>query len=186
MGSSLLASPTVNIFIRAFLDKTGAFSLHHQLPTYLSVFFNLQIENQIENQAISVVRLILLRLDSGKKLLNADLNTLKLWIAIDLSICVSGFLQIPDAICDQYQDQYQELNQILEVFMGQLRQLFSLKSTGFYKGTSGTSVLLTSARGFREWELDVLARQHACSLRQCGATLRSLSRLERRLATLRM
>ncbi|KAI3506921.1 hypothetical protein L1887_21564 [Cichorium endivia] len=72
----------------------------------------------------------------------------------------------------------QELNQIFEVFMGQLRQLFALKSTGFYKGTSGTSVLLTSAKGFTEWELDVLARQHACyNLRQCGATLGSLSRL---------
>ncbi|KAL4558570.1 hypothetical protein LXL04_036771 [Taraxacum kok-saghyz] len=72
----------------------------------------------------------------------------------------------------------QELNQIFEVFMGQLRQLFGLKSTGFYKGTSGTSVLLSSQRGFTEWELDVLARQHACyNLRQCGATLGSLSRL---------
>ncbi|KAI3767392.1 hypothetical protein L2E82_17490 [Cichorium intybus] len=172
----------------------------------IRVFFNLQIENQIENQAISVVRLILLRLDSGKKLLNADLNTLKLWIAISIarhrseienqfpgspSILVFVFqvffkFQMQFVFQDQYQDQYQELNQILEVFMGQLRQLFSLKSTGFYKGTSGTSLLLTSARGFREWELDVLARQHACSLRQCGATLRSLSRLERRLATLRM
>ena len=45
----------------------------------------------------------------------------------------------------------QELNQIFEVFMGQLRQLFGLKSTGFYKGTSGTSVLLSSQRGFTEW-----------------------------------
>ncbi|XP_024982169.1 GPI transamidase component PIG-S [Cynara cardunculus var. scolymus] len=72
----------------------------------------------------------------------------------------------------------QELNQIFEVFMGQLRQLFGLKSTGFYKGASGSSILLASERGFTEWELDVLARQHACfNLRQCGTTLGSLSRL---------
>ncbi|KAL7584806.1 hypothetical protein Lser_V15G41950 [Lactuca serriola] len=72
----------------------------------------------------------------------------------------------------------QEVNQIFEVFMGQLRQLFGLKSSGFHKGTSGTSLLLASERGFTEWELDVLARQHACyNLRQCGATLGSLSRL---------
>ncbi|MFS7954058.1 putative phosphatidylinositol-glycan biosynthesis class S protein [Helianthus anomalus] len=72
----------------------------------------------------------------------------------------------------------QELNQIFEVFMGQLRQLFGLKSTGFYKGSSGTSVLLASERGFTEWELDALARQHACyNLQQCGTTLGSLSRL---------
>ncbi|KAI7744787.1 hypothetical protein M8C21_030273 [Ambrosia artemisiifolia] len=72
----------------------------------------------------------------------------------------------------------QELNQIFEVFMGQLRQLFGLKSTGFYKGASGTFVLLSSERGFTEWELDALARQHACyNLQQCGTTLGSLSRL---------
>ncbi|KAK1437375.1 hypothetical protein QVD17_03166 [Tagetes erecta] len=72
----------------------------------------------------------------------------------------------------------QELNQIFEVFMGQLRQLFGLKSTGFYKGASGTSILLASERGFSQWELDALARQHACyNLQQCGTTLGSLSRL---------
>ncbi|XP_071716122.1 uncharacterized protein [Rutidosis leptorrhynchoides] len=72
----------------------------------------------------------------------------------------------------------EELNQIFEVFLGQLRQLFGLKSTGFYKGASGTSVLLASERGFTEWELDALARQYACyNLRQCGTTLGSLSRL---------
>ncbi|KAI3809761.1 hypothetical protein L1987_19361 [Smallanthus sonchifolius] len=72
----------------------------------------------------------------------------------------------------------QELNQIFEVFMGQLRQLFGLRSTGFYQGASGTSILLASERGFTEWELDALARQHACyNLQQCGTTLGSLSRL---------
>lgn len=45
----------------------------------------------------------------------------------------------------------QEVNQIFEVFMGQLRQLFGLKSSGFHKGTSGTSLLLASERGFTEW-----------------------------------
>nr|XP_043636056.1 GPI transamidase component PIG-S isoform X2 [Erigeron canadensis] len=68
--------------------------------------------------------------------------------------------------------------QIFEVFMGQLRQLFGLKSSGFYKGASGITILLDSERGFTEWELDALARQHACyNLRQCGTTLGSLSRL---------
>ncbi|KAI3668009.1 hypothetical protein L6452_43080 [Arctium lappa] len=46
----------------------------------------------------------------------------------------------------------QELNQILEVFMGQLQQLFGLKSTVFYKGASGSSILLASERGFTEWQ----------------------------------
>ncbi|PWA38579.1 GPI transamidase component PIG-S-related protein [Artemisia annua] len=72
----------------------------------------------------------------------------------------------------------QELNQVFEVFMGQLRQLFGLKSTGFYKSAFGTITLLGSERGFAQWELDALARQHArYNLHQCGTTLGSLSRL---------
>ncbi|GJU70522.1 GPI transamidase component PIG-S [Tanacetum coccineum] len=72
----------------------------------------------------------------------------------------------------------QELNQVFEVFMGQLRQLFGLKSTGFYKSTFGAITLLGSERGFSQWELDALARQHArYNLHQCGTTLGSLSRL---------
>ncbi|XP_059296497.1 uncharacterized protein LOC132049639 [Lycium ferocissimum] len=72
----------------------------------------------------------------------------------------------------------EELKMISEVFMGQLRQLFGLKSESLYVGGSATSVLLTSEKGFAEWELDVLSRHHTCfNLLQCGTTLGSLSRL---------
>lgn len=40
---------------------------------------------------------------------------------------------------------------ISEVFMGQLRQLFGLKSESLYVGGFATSVLLTSEKGFAEW-----------------------------------
>ncbi|XP_057473955.1 uncharacterized protein LOC130762283 [Actinidia eriantha] len=73
---------------------------------------------------------------------------------------------------------HQDLEKIFEVFMGQLRQLFGLKSNNLYVGTSGTFVLLASERGFTEWELDVLSRQHTCfNLLSCTTTLGSLSRL---------
>nr|XP_033514049.1 GPI transamidase component PIG-S isoform X2 [Nicotiana tomentosiformis] len=72
----------------------------------------------------------------------------------------------------------EDLKKISEVFMGQLRQLFGLKSENHYVGAFATSVLLTSAKGFAEWELDVLSRHHTCfNLLQCGTTLGSLSRL---------
>ncbi|CAI9774427.1 unnamed protein product [Fraxinus pennsylvanica] len=72
----------------------------------------------------------------------------------------------------------EESRKVFEVFMGQLRQLFGLKSDGLFVGASGTSALLASERGFSEWELDVLSRQHSCfNLLQCGTTLGSLSRL---------
>ncbi|XP_009775445.1 uncharacterized protein LOC107788859 isoform X2 [Nicotiana tabacum] len=72
----------------------------------------------------------------------------------------------------------EDLKKISEVFMGQLRQLFGLKSENHYVGAFATSVLLTSAKGFAEWELDVLSRYHTCfNLLQCGTTLGSLSRL---------
>lgn len=45
----------------------------------------------------------------------------------------------------------QDLKMISEVFMGQLRQLFGLKSKSFYAGGFTTSVLLTSDKGFAEW-----------------------------------
>jgi len=62
--------------------------------------------------------------------------------------------------------------------MGQFRQLFGLKSDNLYYGASGTSSLLASERGFTEWELDVLSRQHTCfNLHSCTTTLGSLSRL---------
>ncbi|KAJ7950461.1 GPI transamidase component PIG-S, related protein [Quillaja saponaria] len=72
----------------------------------------------------------------------------------------------------------QDLQTIFEVLMGQFRQLLGLKSDNLYVGVSGTSILLGSERGFTEWELDVLSRQHTCfNLRSCATTLGSLSRL---------
>ncbi|KAG6661031.1 GPI transamidase component PIG-S isoform X1 [Carya illinoinensis] len=72
----------------------------------------------------------------------------------------------------------QDLQKVFEVVMGQFRQLFGLKSNNVYVGASGTSSLLASERGFTEWELDVLSRQHTCfNLHSCATTLGSLSRL---------
>ncbi|XP_057964840.1 uncharacterized protein LOC131155610 isoform X1 [Malania oleifera] len=73
---------------------------------------------------------------------------------------------------------HQELQRVFEVSMGQLRQLFGLKSDNLYVGASGTAKLLASERGFAEWELDLLARHHTCfNLISCSTTLGSLSRL---------
>lgn len=73
---------------------------------------------------------------------------------------------------------FQDVQNIVEIFMGQLRQLFGLKSESFYVGSSGRVNLLASESGFTKWELDVLSRQHACfNLQSCANTLGSLSRL---------
>ncbi|XP_021907519.1 GPI transamidase component PIG-S [Carica papaya] len=72
----------------------------------------------------------------------------------------------------------QDLEQVFEVFVGQVRQLFGLKSDSSYHGVSGTINLLYSERGFTEWEMDFLLRQHTCfNLHSCATTLDSLSRL---------
>ncbi|KAK1563656.1 hypothetical protein Q3G72_030733 [Acer saccharum] len=72
----------------------------------------------------------------------------------------------------------EDLQEVFEVFLGQFRQLFGLKSDNIYVGESGTFHLLPSERGFTEWELDVLSRQHTCfNLHSCVTTLGSLSRL---------
>ncbi|GFQ02705.1 GPI transamidase component pig-s [Phtheirospermum japonicum] len=72
----------------------------------------------------------------------------------------------------------EDLRKIFEVFISQLRQLFGLKSKGLFADAPGSLRLLTSDRGFTEWELDVLSRQHTCfNLLQCATTLGSLSRL---------
>ncbi|KAJ9169773.1 hypothetical protein P3X46_017927 [Hevea brasiliensis] len=72
----------------------------------------------------------------------------------------------------------QDLNKVFEVFMGQFRQLFGLKSESIYVGAYGEYNLLTSERGFTEWELDVLSRQHTCfNVHSSATTLGSLSRL---------
>lgn len=72
----------------------------------------------------------------------------------------------------------QDLQKVFEVFMGQFRQLFGLKSDNLYFGSSGTYSLLASEKGFTEWELDFLSRRHTCfNLHSCATTLGSLSRL---------
>ncbi|XP_044500940.1 GPI transamidase component PIG-S [Mangifera indica] len=72
----------------------------------------------------------------------------------------------------------EDLQEVFEVFMGQFRQLFGLKSDNLFVSTSDKFHLLPSERGFTEWELDVLSRQHSCfNLHSCATTLGSLSRL---------
>ncbi|KAL8092764.1 uncharacterized protein LOC141690153 isoform X2 [Apium graveolens] len=72
----------------------------------------------------------------------------------------------------------QDIEKVFEVFLGQLRQLFGLNSGSVYHDTSSTFTLLSTGKGFTEWELDFLSRQHTCyNLLQCGTTLGSLSRL---------
>ncbi|XP_025648802.1 uncharacterized protein [Arachis hypogaea] len=71
-----------------------------------------------------------------------------------------------------------DIQKLFEILMGQLRQLLGLKSDNLYVGQSGTYVLQGSERGFTQWELDVLSRNHVCfNLYSCAATLGSLSRL---------
>lgn len=78
----------------------------------------------------------------------------------------------------RYKISPEDLRRIFEVFVGQLRQLFGLKSNGFFGDRSGALQILASERGFTEWELDVLSRQHTCyNLLQCSTTLGSLYRL---------
>ncbi|XP_065873919.1 uncharacterized protein [Euphorbia lathyris] len=72
----------------------------------------------------------------------------------------------------------QDLQKVLEVCMGQVRQLFGFKSENIYIGAHGSCTLLPSERGFTEWELDFLSRQHTCfNLHSSVTTLGSLSRL---------
>ncbi|CAN7107634.1 hypothetical protein HID58_019982 [Brassica napus] len=72
----------------------------------------------------------------------------------------------------------QDLEQIVEVFLGQFRQLFGFKSEAIYTSELGSYKILPSERGFTEWELDVLSRKHTCfNLHSCATTLGSLSRL---------
>ncbi|CAH8290493.1 unnamed protein product [Eruca vesicaria subsp. sativa] len=72
----------------------------------------------------------------------------------------------------------QDLEQIVEVFLGQFRQLFGFKSEATYTSELGSYKILPSERGFTEWELDVLSRKHTCfNLHSCATTLGSLSRL---------
>ncbi|VAH83177.1 unnamed protein product [Triticum turgidum subsp. durum] len=72
----------------------------------------------------------------------------------------------------------QELMETLEIFIGQLRQLFGLKPNYHAHGMDVATKFLVSEKGFAQWELDLLYRHHACSnLLSCVATLESLSSL---------
>ncbi|XP_057756199.1 uncharacterized protein LOC130975416 [Arachis stenosperma] len=72
----------------------------------------------------------------------------------------------------------QDIQKLSGILMGQLRQLLGLKSDNLYVGQSGTYILQGSEKGFTQWELDVLSRNHVCfNLYSCAATLGSLSRL---------
>uniref|UniRef100_J3L6X5 GPI transamidase component PIG-S n=1 Tax=Oryza brachyantha TaxID=4533 RepID=J3L6X5_ORYBR len=72
----------------------------------------------------------------------------------------------------------QELMETIEIFIGQLRQLFGLKSSYHEQSMDGATKFITSPKGFAQWELDLLYRHHACSnLLSCLTTLESLSSL---------
>ncbi|OEL37400.1 GPI transamidase component PIG-S [Dichanthelium oligosanthes] len=72
----------------------------------------------------------------------------------------------------------QELMETLEIFIGQLRQLFGLKPSYLSQDMDMPTKFVVSEKGFTEWELDLLCRHHACSnLLSCLTTLESLSSL---------
>ncbi|EPS64887.1 hypothetical protein M569_09890, partial [Genlisea aurea] len=73
----------------------------------------------------------------------------------------------------------EDIRKIFEVFLAQFRQLFGLKSSHNHLLDQSESLeLLTDRRGFTQWEMDVLSRQHTCfNLHQSVTTLGSLSRL---------
>ncbi|XP_066308211.1 uncharacterized protein [Miscanthus floridulus] len=76
----------------------------------------------------------------------------------------------------------QELMETLEIFIGQLRQLFGLKPSYLSQDMDVPTKFVVSEKGFTEWELDLLYRHHACSnLLSCLTTLESLSSLVRSL-----
>ncbi|XP_072091876.1 uncharacterized protein [Arachis hypogaea] len=73
---------------------------------------------------------------------------------------------------------WKDIQKLFGILMGQLRQLLGLKSDNLYVDQSGTYVLQGSEKGFTQWELDILSRNHVCfNLYSCAATLGSLSRL---------
>ncbi|KAK8454275.1 hypothetical protein SEVIR_5G425900v4 [Setaria viridis] len=72
----------------------------------------------------------------------------------------------------------QELMETLEIFIGQLRQLFGLKPSYLSQDMDMPTKFAVSEKGFTEWELDLLYRHHASSnLLSCLTTLESLSSL---------
>ncbi|KAJ3678321.1 hypothetical protein LUZ60_002124 [Juncus effusus] len=72
----------------------------------------------------------------------------------------------------------QELEKIMETFIGQLRLLFGLSSNHVAPNEHSNFKFVSSERGFTQWELDLLYRQHTYfNLLSCTTTLESLSRL---------
>ncbi|KAJ6390033.1 hypothetical protein OIU77_024289 [Salix suchowensis] len=66
----------------------------------------------------------------------------------------------------------------LKFLRGNFRQLFGLKSGSLHVGSLDTYSLLASEKGFTEWELDFLSRQHTCfNIHSSATTLGSLSKL---------
>ncbi|KAL5220615.1 hypothetical protein ABZP36_025328 [Zizania latifolia] len=60
----------------------------------------------------------------------------------------------------------QELMETIEIFIGQLRQLFGLISSYHAQSMDGVTKFITNPKGFAQWELDLLYRHHACSMFQ--------------------
>ncbi|KAJ0971226.1 hypothetical protein J5N97_019185 [Dioscorea zingiberensis] len=76
----------------------------------------------------------------------------------------------------------EDLQKIFQVFIGQLRVLFGLRSNNLDDAEVGVTKFLASQNGFTEWELDVLYRRHAyLNLLSCASTLDSLSKLVKSL-----
>ncbi|XP_072999813.1 uncharacterized protein [Typha latifolia] len=72
----------------------------------------------------------------------------------------------------------QDLQKLIEVFIGQLRLLFGVRPTYVDDNKAEISKFIVSETGFTEWELDMLYRHHACfNLQSCLTTLESLSSL---------
>ncbi|KAF2953885.1 hypothetical protein DAI22_01g440300 [Oryza sativa Japonica Group] len=84
----------------------------------------------------------------------------------------------PHGALDKMSSEVSELMETIEIFIGQLRQLFGLKSSYHTQSMDGVTKFITSPKGFAQWELDLLYRHHACSnLLSCLTTLESLSSL---------
>ncbi|CAN0915349.1 GPI transamidase component PIG-S, partial [Linum grandiflorum] len=58
-----------------------------------------------------------------------------------------------------------DLQEIFDVLLGQLRQVFGLKSDGIYVGAAGSFELLASEKGFTEWQENFLLSDlsHLCT-----------------------
>ncbi|XP_039122245.1 GPI transamidase component PIG-S [Dioscorea cayenensis subsp. rotundata] len=76
----------------------------------------------------------------------------------------------------------EDLQKIFQVFVGQLRVLFGLRSNNLDDAEIGVTKFLATPKGFTAWELDVLHRRHTyLNLLSCASTLDSLSKLVKSL-----